>query len=98
MTALQSMMGYWDDISTILSEIGKEGIEVPPVISSVSGIGDDDKSRAFNTVVALAVLRHLFISSQRSWKMIVKKALLWLATLSHDLNWESLIDEVSSKL
>ena len=81
-----------------MSGIRKEGIEVPSVISSLSGIGDDDKSRAFNTVVALAVLRHLFISSQRSWKMLEKKALLWLSSLSHDLNWESLIGEVSSKL
>ena len=97
-TVLQSMRGYWDDISTILSAIGKQGIDVPSGLSSASGICEDDKSRAFNTVVALAVLRHQFISSQSSWKMIEKKALSWLSSVSRDVNWESLIVEVSSKL
>ena len=97
-TVLQSIRGYWDDISTILSAIGKQGIDVPSGLSSASGICEDDKSRAFNTVVALAVLRHQFISSQSSWKMIEKKALSWLSSVSRDVNWESLIVEVSSKL
>ena len=97
-TVLQSMRGYWDDISSLLSETGKQGIEVPADISSISGIGDDDKARAFNTVFAIAVLRHLFMSSHRSWKLVEKKAMSWLSSLSSGVNWELLIEAVSSKL
>ena len=97
-TVLQNLRGYWDDISTLLSETGKQGIEVPSDISSISGIAADDKSRAFNTVFAIAVLRHLFMSSHSSWKLVEKKAISWLSSLSSGVNWELLIEEVSSKL
>ena len=87
----QTMKGYWDDIEL------PPNLEMPPEIENIHGIGDEDKKHALFTILALAVLRHLFMQSYDTWKMIERKGLLWLRSLSADTDWESLVRDVTSK-
>ena len=96
-TDLQSMRGYWTDIKPLLEHTG-DVVPTLPDITNMSGIGDDDKMRALHTVFAIAVLRHYFLTSRSSWKMVEGKAISWLSQLSQTLNWEGLIQQVESTL
>ena len=89
--ALQTMKGYWDNVAL------PPDLEMPPEIESMDSIGNEDKKHALFTILALAVLRHRFMTSYDAWKMIERKALLWLSSLSADTDWESLIRDVTSK-
>ena len=96
-TSLQHMLGYWVDVSSIFQTIGKV-LHMPESLKMLDGISDEDKANAFNTVAAIAILRHWFVSDHASWSLIERKALSWLASVSKDMDWECLIQEVLSRL
>ena len=96
-TSLQNIRGYWEDLRSLEGFVGKFP-DMLEEIGKLRGVSDVDQTRAFNTVLAIAILRSHFIGKRASWAMIEKKALVWLSSVSASANWESCITTVASKL
>lgn len=96
-TSLQNIRGYWEDLRSLEGFVGKFPAMLEE-IRKLPGVSDVDQARAFNTVLAIAILRSHFMGRRASWVMIEKKALVWLSSVSAGANWESCITTVASKL
>ena len=96
-TSLQDLVGYWEDVGSLFKGVGAVP-DMPEVLRNLSGVGNDAKAHAFNTVVAIAILRYQFMPDHASWRLIERKGLSWLSGVSKDIDWERLIQDVSSGL
>lgn len=96
-TSLQDLVGYWEDVSSLFKGVGAVP-DMPEVLRNLSGVSGSVKANAFNTVVAIAILRYQFMPDHASWHLIERKGLSWLSSVSKDIDWERLIQEVLSGL
>ena len=83
--------GYWDDPDAF-------GVSVDIPAELKSAFTGETLNMVFATVLALASLKAFFLGSQRGWAMIEMKAMTWLMSESRIMDWNSIIDDVRSKL
>ena len=92
-TGLQTIDGHWADVKPIWNLLEK-----PPRMPDITNIDEEQKKNVYNTILALAVLRHKFMADHASWKLMEQKALSWLTSVSSTTDWNTCIQEIQLQL
>ena len=94
--ALQSVDGHWKDVTPALRLIGKQILMLKKIEDLE--MGEEAKKDAFNTCIAVALLRHHFSERLQAWVLAEEKAMLWLSSLSKAARWEEFISEIMTHI
>ena len=92
---LQTAEGYWTGIEPIVGLLEKK-----PTMPTIKDLPSDEeqKRKVYQTIYALAILRHKFMADHASWKLMEQKALSWLNSVSSATDWETAIQEIQQQL
>ena len=94
--SLQSIDGHWQDVSSVLSLLGKR-LLVPQKIHELK-LEVEAKNHVYHTCVAIAILQRYFGDRHKAWTLAKAKAMAWLSSLSKATKWEDIISEIMAHL